>query len=88
MAAGLLPAWSNWTAPIETGRKRLTPMIQPAMRSGAANDNSERTWLRWLWLALALLVPLSLAARWLSAGYSFGEGAGRSQPEDAEEAKQ
>jgi hypothetical protein len=34
LAAGLLPAWSSWAAPIETGRKRLTPMIQPAIGSG------------------------------------------------------
>jgi hypothetical protein len=27
----------------------------------AANDNARRAWLRWVWLILALSVPLSLA---------------------------
>jgi hypothetical protein len=27
----------------------------------AANDNTERAWLRWLWLALIFSVPISFA---------------------------
>jgi hypothetical protein len=42
--------------------KPVEPNALGVLKYRAANDNSERTWLRWLWLALAFLVPLSLAA--------------------------
>ena len=45
-------------------RGQLPPDPEPKitlLKYQAANDNPERAWLRWLWLALIFSVPISFA---------------------------